>query len=353
MRIFNLSYHDQAITGGHKYNDLFSDYLQVISNRQVINTPSCTRLYPSWRKIYAPFAELKWLKAFQAGDLLFYNDTSHKYHVLLALLVALRRNIDTAVIIHHFDYLNYKGVARFLNFIIQYIYYLPCKTIIVPSPYTQDLAKRLYPHKDIQYIPIPFQKAFHPSEAYEIGRFLYVGTIEERKGLMYLVEAMGLIHRQHPEMNLMLDVVGKIKDEHYYQNLLVRAEALDVKEMIHFRGRVSDEELEDLYQKAEVFTFPSLLEGFGMVIVEAMNKGIPPVVFDNSAMPYLIKDGVNGMLAVNKSAESFAQKLLELTGNKALRCHIQDGMKTTIDHLASMEDFKESIKTFYQTRIGL
>ena len=164
---------------------------------------------------------------------------------------------------------------------------------------------------------------------------------------------MGLIRRQHPEMNLMLDVVGKIKDEHYYQNLLARAEALDVKGMIHFRGRVSDEELEDLYQKAEVFTFPSLLEGFGMVIVEAMNKGVPPVVFDNAAMPYLIKDGVNGMLAVNKSVESFAQKLIELTGNKTLRSHIQTGMKATIDHLASMEDFKESIKTFYQTRIGL
>ena len=71
-----MSYHDKAITGGHKYNDLFSDYLQQVSTRQVINTPSCTRLYPSWRKIYAPFAELKWLKVFHAGDLLFYNDNS-------------------------------------------------------------------------------------------------------------------------------------------------------------------------------------------------------------------------------------------------------------------------------------
>ena len=120
-----------------------------------------------------------------------------------------------------------------------------------------------------------------------------------------------------------------------------------LSEYVKFKGRVSDEELNECYQRTEIFTFPSLLEGYGMVIVEAMSRGVPVVAFNNSAMSYSIKDGVNGLLAENENASSFAEKVLELTGNRSLRAELQKGIEETMLHLKTDDDFHKAIIELY------
>lgn len=62
-----------------------------------------------------------------------------------------------------------------------------------------------------------------------------------------------------------------------------------LEDVVSFSGRVSDEELRNYYSKAYCFVLPSLLEGYGMVLIEAMSYGLPVIAFNNSAIPFTLR----------------------------------------------------------------
>ena len=347
MQIIYLDYQTKSVTGGHKYNDAFLEYLQVLSGDEVIKTPSCAALFPSWRKLISPFIELKRLSLFKKGSLVFWGDTSYKHHFLLAIIAVIFKKIHSSIIIHHFSYLGENGLKRYMMIIPQFLYISMFDDIIVPSPYTFDIAKKLFPRKTIYYIPLPFKHDFNISNEYKYGNLLYVGTIDRRKGLNYLIDALGLILNKRPDFNFILNLVGKITDQTFYQELSVKINKLGIENKVFFLGRVSDEQLAECYQKAELFVFPSLLEGYGIVLVEAMSKGLPIIAFNNSAIPYSITDGENGLLAKNKDSQSLADKLMEIYGNIPYRHQLQKGMKGTINRLKTKEDFETGIRDYY------
>ncbi len=347
MKIIYLDCHIKSVSGGHKYNDEFLEYLQNLNGEKIIKTPSCAATYSSWRKLIAPFAELKRIKLFKKGSLVFWSDTAYKYHFLLAIIAKLFKNIHSTIIIHHFLFLGEKGVRRIIKQFFQTLYISLFDDIIVPSPYTFDIAKKLFSRKIIHYVPLPFKREFNISNKYEKGNLLYVGTIEERKGLMYLICALEIILKKKPDFDFHLNVVGKVTEQAYNCDIKNKIQELGINNKVFFLGRVSDEQLKDCYEKAELFVFPSLLEGYGIVLVEAMSKGLPIIAFNNSAMPYSIKDGINGLLASNKDVQSYSDKILEILGNENFRKSLQEGMKRTIEGLKTQEDFESSIRNYY------
>lgn len=344
MKIIFLNYHSRSITGGHKYNDAFLDYLHEMSGAEIVKTPSCSSLYPLWLRPLSPFLELKRLKLFSRDSVVFWGDTSQNYHFLLALFTRFFLNVKSVIIIHHFLFNNES--KKSLRSFIYYFYLKQIRTIIVPSPYTLTIAKTLFPQKKLFYIPLPFKQEYCPSDKFEEGCFLYVGTVEPRKGLIYLIEALGIIKNQEPKKHFTLNIVGEIVDQHYAKQLTRRAEELNISDSIVLKGRVSDGELFDCYQRAEIFTFPSLLEGYGIVFIEAFSKGVPVVCFNNSAMPYTVKDGVNGLVAENMNSQSLAEKILLLSGNSSLREKLQEGIVRSIQELKTKDDFEAGIRYF-------
>lgn len=347
-RIIYLDRHEKSVTGGHKYNDAFEAYLEKISGIMIQSTPSCANKYSGWKKIFSPFAELKHLRRFDGDTLVMFGDTSYKHHILLALCNKLITKSKTSMIIHHFPFIEQPGFGRRINNWLMCKYTSLMDSIIVPSPYTMDVVRELFPHKQIFYVPLPFEHKFKKSQDYESGNFLYVGTIEERKGLSYLIEAIAMLENRQ---SVRLNIIGKIIEQPYYEQLLQQINALGLTDNVNFLGRVSDEVLTECYQKAEIFTFPSLLEGFGIVLIEAFNNGLPIVCFNNTAMPYTVKDGINGLVAKNKDAKDLASKILLLMGNTSLREKLQEGIEDTVEHLKTQDDFEKGIELFYQ-RVG-
>lgn len=338
---FFFNHPKQVISGGHKYNDALLNCLEAHHDVDTVAMPRCAEMYSSWRKAYAPLAELKWMRMVKRHDLVFVDDSCFRYHLLLLLVLRILGRGTPIVIIHHFPYLNDRGLTRIVNFVWQYIYYALCRFLIVPSPYTLDVARKLYPGKRIFYIPIPFENRFETSDDEVEGRLLFVGTVERRKGLHYLIRALADVKKRVPSVHL--DIVGKIVDNSYYRKLVDDITRHQLQTAVSFRGRVSDEALDELYRKAEVFVFPSLLEGYGMVLIEAMSHGLPVVAFDNSAMPYTIQHGVNGLLAKNRDAEALAGCIREIVGNLELRQKLQQGMRTTIGSLKTQSDFEKAV----------
>jgi glycosyltransferase involved in cell wall biosynthesis len=342
-QIIYLDHHEKSVTGGHKYNDEFVNYLEQLSCIKVQTTPSCAYKYKGWRKIFSPFWELKYLKCFNEGSLVFFGDTTFKHHFLLALLNKWKRKSQSTMIVHHFPFIGGVGLSCKINKWLMCKYTSLMDSIIVPSPFTLDMAKSLFPNKRIYYVPLPFERKFQKTSNYEVGNLLYVGTIEERKGLSYLIDAISLLKNSK---SIKLNIVGKIADQSYYNKLQFQIEKLGLSDIVCFLGRVSDKILEDCYQKAEIFTFPSLLEGYGIVLVEAFNNGLPIICFDNTAMPYTVIDGYNGFLVKNKDSKDFANKIKLLVGNSSLREQLQEGILKTVEGLKNKDDFESAIKIF-------
>ena len=173
---------------------------------------------------------------------------------------------------------------------------------------------------------------------------LYVGTVEPRKGIHLLIKSLKIVVEQFP--NIKLNIVGKIAKNSYYNRLLSDINNAGLEGNVHFAGRVSDELLNSYYKQAYVFTFTSLLEGYGLSIVEAMQYGIPVVAFNNSAMPYTIKDGINGCLVENENYEQFAQRLIGILNNQELRKKMHEGAYNTINSITDFEEFRQILTKY-------
>ena len=110
---------------------------------------------------------------------------------------------------------------------------------------------------------------------------LYVGTIEPRKNLPRLIEAYGRRHRAG-DLPWPLVCVGRYGWRS--RDVEARVERLGLAGQVRFAGYVPFEDLPAIYSLADVFVFPSLHEGFGLPVIEAMACGTPVVAGDNSSL---------------------------------------------------------------------
>ena len=177
-----------------------------------------------------------------------------------------------------------------------------------------------------------------------INKLLYVGTIEKRKGIHLLLEALKEVREEY-ELNL---IGGYKPDNDYYLSLLGLLKDNNLKGKVFFRGRVSNEELRNYYMQSSVFVFPSLHEGYGMVIIEAMSYGLPVIAFNNSAIPYLVKDNYNGLLAENQNFSEMQVLLNKILKDTQLLNNLKENALRTFNEVKSSEDLVKDIKIFYE-----
>lgn len=139
---------------------------------------------------------------------------------------------------------------------------------------------------------------------------LNVGAIQKRKNIARLVEAFETV-----DSDWRLVLAGS--PGFGSAEILARIERSPARGRISVPGYVSPADLAALYAKAEIFAFPSLDEGFGMPVLEAMAAGVPVVTSNRSALPEVA--GTAAILVDPDDAEALAQALRELTRNEELR----------------------------------
>jgi glycosyltransferase involved in cell wall biosynthesis len=128
-------------------------------------------------------------------------------------------------------------------------------------------------------------------------KLLFVGRINQRKGVKYLLEALRLLDTR----NIELTICGRVVD-----SLELFKPFADC---VNIRPSVSNEELVAAYQSADLFVFPSVAEGFGQVLLESLACGLPILSTTHTAAPDLIDDGVEGFVVEPRNPELLAERI--------------------------------------------
>ncbi len=144
---------------------------------------------------------------------------------------------------------------------------------------------------------------------------LSVGTIEPRKDFVTLIKAYNLARKAHPDFKHRLVIAGRTgwKSEATYSE----RESSTYKDDIIFTGRITDRELIQLYNQADVFVYASLFEGFGFPPLEAMCCGLPIICSDSSSMKEVVGDV--GVLLKPGDISGFSNNMIRVCRDEDLR----------------------------------
>ena len=160
---------------------------------------------------------------------------------------------------------------------------------------------------------------------------IFVGRLAEIKGVKYLIDAM-----QYVDANLYIIGKGQLEKE-------LKKQASKYKDRIIFMGPKTHDELVEIYASADIFAAPSItakngaVEGFGLVIIEAMASGIPVVASRSGGIVDIIEHGENGLLAEEKNSKELAYRINQLLNDEKLRKKISENSVQT----AAQYDYKQ------------
>jgi glycosyltransferase involved in cell wall biosynthesis len=136
---------------------------------------------------------------------------------------------------------------------------------------------------------------------------VYAGRLTPVKGLHHLMAAFSQVSTQFPEARLVL--VGKSVASQYTEDLKASVNRLGLNGRVRFTGEVSQAALADYVQRSCALVLPSLSEGLGRVIFEAMACGTPAIASDVGGIPELIEDQVTGFLVPPGDEDALAERL--------------------------------------------
>jgi glycosyltransferase involved in cell wall biosynthesis len=151
----------------------------------------------------------------------------------------------------------------------------------------------------------------HPAVNSDRITLLYVGRIGPRKGIDLVLEALNKANND----NIEFLIAGTGRHE---QNLKEKSKSLNVESQTEFLGYIPEDELPELYSSADMFILPSLYEGFGLVLLEAMACGTPVIGTDVGGIPTAIDDKETGIV-VDRNVSAITTAIDKIASNKKYR----------------------------------
>lgn len=152
----------------------------------------------------------------------------------------------------------------------------------------------------------------------ESNILLYVGGIDPRKNILFLLEVFSSLYSVDDSFSKpVLVLAGNYKDDEQYSILLAKVKELGISDKVYFPGYVEDALLKALYRISMVFLFPSLYEGFGLPVLEAMASGVPVVAGKNSSIPEVASDAA--ILCSDNNVQDWLCSIVRLLQDQSLK----------------------------------
>ncbi len=161
-----------------------------------------------------------------------------------------------------------------------------------------------------------FSPKIKPFKEYCDGtnNILFVGRLDPRKGLRYLIQAMPIVIAAFPKTRLL--VVGGGALQEYYRSQVME----EIRDKIEFLGFVSGNDLPRYYRTADVYVSPATQgESFGIVLLEAMASGVPVIASDIEGYRTVLDNGKQGFLVPKERPLKLAEKIIEIIQQRNTR----------------------------------
>jgi glycosyltransferase involved in cell wall biosynthesis len=182
--------------------------------------------------------------------------------------------------------------------------------IVVASSFTRDTLRMAdQPQTTVEVIPYGCPEMGPEPDGTRTRRklrVLFVGSLGQRKGLSYVVRALNQLGG-----NAELTLIGRKPTDNC-------APLNDATSKFRWLPSLPHSGVLEEMSRHDVLVFPSLFEGFGLVILEAMSRGLPVIATPNTAGPDIIQDGVDGFIVPIRSAESIFSCLQRLVEDSQL-----------------------------------
>lgn len=183
------------------------------------------------------------------------------------------------------------------NSIVDYYKINPDNIYVTYPGYKKQIYNQKYTQEEIKQVKSKFNLTDY---------LIFVGTIQPRKNIVRLIDAFSKIMGQFPSFKLVL--VGR--KGWLYEEIFKQINQAKLKDRVIFLDYLEDRTIAKLYNGASSFVLPSLYEGFGLTVIEAMACGCPVITSNVSSLPEIAKDAA--VYVEPKSVSSISQGILKV-----------------------------------------
>jgi glycosyltransferase involved in cell wall biosynthesis len=248
--------------------------------------------------------------------------------------LSLSTNVPTCLVIHDLAFEHYPehlvGSHK-----IYWRYYSPrfaqkAKRIATVSTYSKQDICELYhiPSDKIdvvyngahdEYKPLDWNEREAVKEKYADGceYFVFAGALHPRKNIVHLLKAF-IAFKKRQRSNMKLVIVGRLAWK--YEEVVAMQQSMPFRDDVKWVGYMNVDELSKVMGGAYALVYPSLFEGFGIPILEALKCNVPTIVSNTSSMPEVAGDA--GILVDPTDVEDIANKMQQVYKDEALRAKL-------------------------------
>ncbi|MFW6022664.1 MAG: glycosyltransferase family 4 protein [Halanaerobiaceae bacterium] len=170
---------------------------------------------------------------------------------------------------------------------------------------------------------------------------LTIGRLIEQKGHIYLIEAMNKICQY--KSNVKLIIAGEGKLDQYLEDEIKKRSLEDNIFLVGFRS-----DIPELLYLTDLFVFPSLWEGLGLAVLEAMLSRVPVIASDIPALREYIENGKNGYLVDYNDVDKMAERIIELLEDRQLRTEFAESGYKLVKELFAVDKIAKQYDALYK-----
>lgn len=179
--------------------------------------------------------------------------------------------------------------------------------------------------------------------------FLYVGRLEETKGIGVLIDAFKYLKtNQLNDIKLVIVGGGSKSNNEFKIPIHLKSKIQDIKDRVIFKGGLSQNELIPLFSNCLATIVPSYYESFGMVAAEAQVIGAPVIASKVGGLQEIVQDAKTGYLFENKDSRELAKLMIKMTYNHYLRKKLSNNAKKDANINFNWDLITEQIIMLYE-----
>jgi len=338
------------LTGGFIYDRKLVDYIEAQgASVEVFSLP--WRDYASHLTDNLSYRFFKRLGKARC-DILLQDELNHPSLLFANRLLLSSSKYPVVSIVHHLRCSEHR--SSFANSFYRMVEskYLSCvHGFVFNSCTTRNSVEKLGLNKRPYVTAYPGRKPLNPGVSSDFIRcragqrgplnLLFVGSLIPRKELTTLIEALSLL----PRKDWTLSVVGSREtDKNYTSQVMDRIRRFNLESNVKLLGSMPGDALENEYRKCHALAVPSSYEGFGIVYLESMGFGAPPLACSTGAAHEIITDNVNGFLVTPGDIEGMSQKIGRLVSDRKL---LVDMGLAALDRFVKHPTWEQSCEKIY------